>query len=130
MRKHLFSTAALMALFGATIGVTGCTEPPSPAAPGAVTDAPVDEPAVMPEPAEADASSSGQYAEALAKLSPEDRVLAEKQKICPVSGEPLGSMGAPYKVNVEGRNVLLCCDGCEAAIQEDPQKYLAKLNEQ
>jgi len=49
----------------------------------------------------------------LAKLSPEDRALAEKQKTCPVSGEPLGSMGVPYKLTVQGRDVLLCCPGCE-----------------
>jgi hypothetical protein len=29
-----------------------------------------------------------------AELSPEDRSLAEHQKVCPVSDEPLGSMGA------------------------------------
>jgi Cu(I)/Ag(I) efflux system membrane fusion protein len=70
-----------------------------------------------------------EQAEALAKLSPEDRALAEKQKICPVSGEPLGSMGKPYKVTVEGRDVLLCCQGCEEEIKENPEKYLAKLDE-
>ncbi|HBO44413.1 MAG TPA: hypothetical protein DD670_10870 [Planctomycetaceae bacterium] len=66
---------------------------------------------------------------ALAKLSPEDRALAEKQKVCPVSGDLLGSMGVPYKVTVEGRDVMLCCPGCEKAIKEDPEKYLAKLPE-
>lgn len=70
-----------------------------------------------------------EHAAALAKLSPEDRALAEKQKVCPVSGEPLGSMGKPYKVNVEGRDVLLCCQGCEEEIKENPAKYLAKLDQ-
>ena len=41
-------------------------------------------------------------AEALAKLDPADQELAKKQKTCPVSGEPLGSMGTPVKVTVEG----------------------------
>ena len=65
--------------------------------------------------------------EGLAELSAEDRALAEKQRICPVSGEPLGSMGKPVKVTVKGRTVFLCCDGCEAEIKKDPDKYLAKL---
>lgn len=54
--------------------------------------------------------------------------LAEKQRICPVTGERLGSMGKPYKVRVKGRDVLLCCQGCEAQFMRDPDKYLAKLN--
>ena len=69
----------------------------------------------------------GPYEAALAKLSPEDRQLAERQKVCPVSGQPLGAMGTPYKVTVEGREVLLCCPGCEEAIAKEPDKYLAKL---
>jgi YHS domain-containing protein len=73
---------------------------------------------------------STEVEEALAELSPEDRAAAEKQKTCPVSGDPLGSMGAPYKVTVEGRDVFLCCAGCEDAIKEDPEKYLAKLDEE
>ncbi len=55
--------------------------------------------------------------------------LAEKQKVCPVSGEPLGSMGMPYKVTVKGREVFLCCQGCEGEIKENPDKYLARLDE-
>ena len=76
-----------------------------------------------------DQSASPEHTEALAKLSPADRQLAEKQKICPVSGQPLGSMGTPYKVTVEGKEVLLCCSGCEAEVKENPEKYLAKLDQ-
>ncbi|MBX3436991.1 MAG: hypothetical protein KF861_05840 [Planctomycetaceae bacterium] len=64
----------------------------------------------------------------LAKLSPEDRALAEKQKVCPVGGEPLGSMGPPIKLVVEGREVFICCAGCEDAIRDEPEKYLRKLD--
>ncbi len=69
------------------------------------------------------------HAEALAALSPEDRALAEKQKVCPVMGSPLGSMGTPVKVTVEGRDVFLCCEGCRPAIEADPKKFLANLPE-
>jgi YHS domain-containing protein len=55
--------------------------------------------------------------------------LAEKQEVCPVSGEPLGSMGSPYKVTIQGQEVVLCCPGCETKIKNNPEKYLAKLSE-
>jgi YHS domain-containing protein len=73
--------------------------------------------------------ASSDNSDALAKLSPADRELAEKQKICPVSGEPLGAMGTPYKVTVEGQDVMLCCSGCEAKIKANPKEYLAKLKQ-
>jgi hypothetical protein len=60
-------------------------------------------------------------------LSPADRPLAVRQKLCPVTGKPLGSMGTPPKVRARGRTVFLCCDGCTAALEASPDKYLAKL---
>ena len=74
-----------------------------------------------------DHAMHSEYEGESSKLPPEDHVLAERQKVCPVSGDPLGSMGVPYKVTVQGRKVLLCCQGCEDAIKENPEKYLAKL---
>jgi len=68
-----------------------------------------------------------EHEEALSQLSAADRGLAEKQRVCPVSGQPLGSMGKPYKVTVNGQEVFLCCQGCEGEIKENPEKYLAKL---
>ncbi|MFV2066896.1 MAG: hypothetical protein ACC645_07920 [Pirellulales bacterium] len=56
------------------------------------------------------------------------RTLAEKQRVCPVTEQPLGSMGKPYQVRAKGRDVLLCCKGCVAKFKSDPDKYLAKLN--
>ncbi|MCY2995825.1 MAG: hypothetical protein NTY19_49450 [Planctomycetota bacterium] len=66
--------------------------------------------------------------EALAALSEADRAAAEKQRVCPVTDKPLGTMGKPYKVQVKGQTVFLCCDGCEEELQKDPDKYLTKLN--
>jgi YHS domain-containing protein len=63
----------------------------------------------------------------LAELSEADRALALKQKVCPVSGELLGSMGKPFKVTVKGQTFFLCCDGCQDDLKKDPDKYLAKL---
>jgi hypothetical protein len=64
---------------------------------------------------------------ALQALAPEDRVRAERQKLCPVTNQPLGSMGVPVRAVVSGQVVFLCCDGCEDAIKREPAKYLAKL---
>jgi Cu(I)/Ag(I) efflux system membrane fusion protein len=60
-------------------------------------------------------------------LAPADRVLAARQKVCPVTGEPLDSMGGPVRVEVAGRTVFVCCKGCEAPLRKSPEKYLAKL---
>ena len=56
-----------------------------------------------------------------------DDVLIAKQKICPVTGEPLGSMGAPVRVAVSGRTVFVCCKGCEKPLLRKPDEYLAKI---
>ncbi|QEG01490.1 Archaeal TRASH domain protein [Stieleria maiorica] len=48
-----------------------------------------------------------------------------RQKICPVSGKPLGSMGQPVAVDVNGQTVYACCGGCVNAIKSDPAKYAA-----
>ncbi len=48
-----------------------------------------------------------------------------RQKICPVSGKPLGSMGDPVAVNVNGQRVFVCCGGCIGAVESNPAKYAA-----
>ena len=60
-------------------------------------------------------------------LSDEDRQLVEKQKICPVSGGKLGSMGDPFRTEVDGKTVFVCCPNCTNALKKDPGKYLEKL---
>jgi hypothetical protein len=65
---------------------------------------------------------------ALAKLSPEDRKLAEAQKFCAVETENrLGSMGVPVKVIVKGQPVFLCCKGCRKSALAYPDKTLATV---
>lgn len=65
----------------------------------------------------------------LAKLSPDDRSLAEAQGYCAVSGEPLGSMGPPIKVIVKDQPVFVCCQGCERKASSHPDQTLAKVAE-
>lgn len=65
----------------------------------------------------------------LAKLSPEEAASAEKQHFCPVTGDMLGTMGPPIKVDVDGRQVWICCEGCRDQLLEDPDQFLAKLSD-
>ena len=63
----------------------------------------------------------------LGGLSAGDRALAIAQANCPVTGKRLGSMGTPLRVVVGGRDVFLCCGGCEGPIRDAPDKHLARL---
>ncbi len=60
-------------------------------------------------------------------LTPADRAAIARQKICPVTREPLGSMGDPVRIAIGGRTIYLCCSGCTAAIKKNPSKYLGNL---
>ena len=48
------------------------------------------------------------------------------QQTCPVTGQPLGSMGKPIAVSVGDQRIYVCCAGCVDAVKSSPQKYLAK----
>lgn len=65
----------------------------------------------------------------LAAAKQTDKELIEQQKTCPVTDQPLGSMGKPVKVHVKGRTVFLCCAGCQKKLLANPDKYLKKLDE-
>ncbi len=61
------------------------------------------------------------------KLPADDQILALKQTVCPVSGEPLGSMSVPIKVTAEGKTFFLCCNGCKKEVEKNPKEVVAKL---
>ena len=63
---------------------------------------------------------------ALAKLPAADRVLAERQRFCPVQDERLGSMGVPVKQTLDGKPVFVCCEACLPALLKQPAVMLAK----
>jgi hypothetical protein len=67
--------------------------------------------------------------DSLEGLSKEDQLLVAKQKICPVTGGELGSMGKPVARTVKGRKVFLCCEGCEGKLFSDPDECLARIDE-
>jgi len=65
-------------------------------------------------------SEKEEIREALEPLSEKDRALAEAQVICPVTEVRLGSMGmgTPIKLEVEGRTVFICCEGCRDGMHD------------
>jgi len=104
------------------VGLSGCrSDAPAPSSPtGGATDS---------------QSDSGQtdmdkMKVELAKLPPEDAASAEAQHVCPVSGEMLGTMGIPKKIDVNGQAVWICCDGCKDTLLASPDEYLAKLKKE
>ncbi|QNN21790.1 hypothetical protein HED60_05720 [Planctomycetales bacterium ZRK34] len=68
----------------------------------------------------------------IAKL---DAAAIEKQKAeytaktCPVSGEPLGTMGKPADRLVGDRLVRLCCGHCEKKLRANAAVYLDKVSD-
>lgn len=68
-------------------------------------------------------------ASALAKLSAEDRKLAEAQRFCPILPDSrLGSMGVPIKLTLEGKTAFLCCAACKGKATKDPAATLQKVD--
>lgn len=55
------------------------------------------------------------------------KMTVDEQKICPVTGEALGSMGKPLPVDLDAGQVWICCKGCEKSLKDTPAKYLPKL---
>ncbi len=62
----------------------------------------------------------------IAKLAEADQQLALAQAVCLISGESLGSMGTPIRVEADGKVGFLCCKGCKKKFDADPAKALAK----
>jgi len=119
----------LSILFAATIAWTiGCSskQPDQPTAQPA-TGEQMDHGAAHDDAMADDAEMRAKIEANLASLSVEDRELALKQKVCPISGDALGMMSAPLKLDVEGHTVFICCESCEEPLLSDPDRYLAKL---
>ncbi len=44
-------------------------------------------------------------------------------KICPVSGQPVGTMGEVVKYEHNGKIYNLCCPACKKDFVKNPEKY-------
>ena len=87
-------------------------------------------PAISASPGTKEHESEVKIQATLAKLSDDDRHLAEQQRECVIlPGSRLGSMGVPRKLMIEGQPVFICCNGCEKAALAKPQAALKRLVE-
>ncbi len=50
-------------------------------------------------------------------------------KICPISKEPVGTMGEGYKIVYNGKSYNLCCEMCAADFNKDPEGYIKMMME-
>jgi hypothetical protein len=64
-----------------------------------------------------------------AELDKSDQAGIAHQKVCPVTGAKLGSMGDPIKLLIGGKPLYLCCQGCLNKVKNDPRAYLAKVGQ-
>jgi hypothetical protein len=63
----------------------------------------------------------------LDKLTPDDRKRAVAQRLCPVQEKPLGLMGKPIEITLNGVKVFLCCASCADDAKADPKGMLKKV---
>ena len=111
MMHRQYLMTAIIAL-GVLVAFAGCnTQPEGSGAPAASSSADDHQAEIEAE---------------LAKLTPEDRQRASAQKVCPITEEPLGSMGKPVKVTVDGQDLFICCAGCEDELKQNFAAHLEK----
>lgn len=126
MKRIFLPLSGLSALLFA-VAVVGCSQSPDPAATASTNSAtPSEEHSAH---SDHDHGSMADMEKGLSELSETDRAAAMKQHVCPVTGEMLGTMGKPIKVTVKDQDVWVCCSGCTKQLKEDPDKYLAKLQD-
>lgn len=56
-----------------------------------------------------------------------EQIAAYPLENCAVSGEPLGSMGAPIDYFANGTLVRLCCKNCIETLESEPDTYVTKV---
>ena len=122
--SRLWNVTTIAAFVVTAATLSGCSESRPPQEPAAQSTS--EEPAASTD-VDADNAEIGNE---LAKLSPEDRQLVLAQKICPVSEQPLGSMGRPLKVTVDGKTLFICCEGCRDDAEENFAEHLARFESQ
>jgi hypothetical protein len=128
MRRMIFTFAGILTVAFFAMVLSGCNNSSAPTTSQQKPSDPTQPSSAVAVDEHTQDAADPKITAALAKLSGEDRALAVKQKICPVSGEALGSMGAPMKVDVKGRAVFICCDGCREQLLAKPDEYLAKID--
>jgi Cu(I)/Ag(I) efflux system membrane fusion protein len=123
--------AAAATFFGASGGPAARSGTGSPSAPGGSSPeqeaVKPDRTAESPTPATKNIHLSDKELANIAKLPAEDQVLARAQRLCPVTEYPLGAMGVPQKITLNGQTVFLCCAGCDRKARKKAGEMLRKV---
>lgn len=109
MQSPRILAAAAFLLSATLLTIAACDRNPRPAAKPAATESPA-------------APDSADAALIAAQLP------TYALKVCPISGQELGSHGEPYNFIYEGRLVRFCCDGCLDDFKKDPAATFAKID--
>lgn len=59
------------------------------------------------------------------RATEQDESSVRAQRVCPSTGELLGSHGPPLSVSVGNQRVFVCCEACVHDVTADPAKYVA-----
>lgn len=70
---------------------------------------------------------AGPLAALAAEQKPQVKPKPYPLKTCIVSGQKLGEMGKPYVFVYKGQQIKLCCKGCLKEFNNEPAKYLKKI---
>lgn len=121
--------AAAATYFGASGGPQSGGRPPAPPAAGQRREeqAPAGNLDGQKEAPRTTAAPRPEDLKNIEQLPAADRKLALAQQVCPVTGAALGSMGVPVKIELRGRPVFLCCQGCVGKARRNPDEVLKKL---
>lgn len=65
----------------------------------------------------------------LDQLTANDRKRAVAQRFCPIQQKPLGLMGKPFELILDGGSAFLCCPSCADDARADPKGALKKAAE-
>jgi hypothetical protein len=90
---------------------------------GSATEA-TDDPAQMPSLNYQTSRLTAEELAEIAALSPDAQKQAKLQVLCPVTLEPLGSMGTPLLVNVGDDSLFICCKGCLKKVTKNGESML------
>lgn len=99
----------------------------APADQGKPDQPPVGAPQPKPESRVAFAAPEADDLKNIEQLPEAERKLALAQRVCPVTGAALGSMGVPVKITLRGQTVFLCCKGCMGKAKRSPDEMLQKV---
>ena len=133
IRRFGWTALALFALVGCDVGTSQPTPLPAggtstePKAPTEIKPIPVEDPKSK-EGAAVDKPLADEQLVEIKKLPADEQPIAIAQKLCPVSGDPLGGeMGMPIKQKIGDTTFFLCCKSCVEKVQNKPDEVLADL---